>query len=119
MSVQDVELVHAYGGAHFTLSFEDAVDTCAWFSENDIAHGKVNLARISEDAFELVAFGEHPEWGRIGVDSDYVSLTVGRQLYQAGIVGVMVLWHGPEDEPTTEEAWKAAEHQQVYGDYDE
>ena len=99
---EDSELVHAYGGVHITLNYEQAIDTCNWFEENDDAHGKVGLARIAEDCFELVAFGDSAELGAIGVDSDYVSITVGRRLAAEGRVEVMCLYGNPEDEPKTE-----------------
>jgi hypothetical protein len=90
MMTQDVDLVHAYGGAHFSISYEDAVDTVDWFAATDVAHGKVGLARVSEDAFELVAMGDDADGGMIGVDSDYVTLDVGRRLAREGRVVVMV-----------------------------
>lgn len=120
ITTQDVEIVHAYAsehfsGVHWSISYEDAVDTINWFEENDIAHGKVGLARISDDCFELVAFGEHPEWGAIGVDSDYVTLDVGRRLAREGRVVVMALYGGPDDEPKTPEDFARIQHEMLWG----
>ena len=105
------EVVTAYGGSHWTVPYISAEAYAFHAKEAGVT---MNLARISQDAFELLSLED--AWR---MDSEYVSLSVGRKLYNEGLVGVMVLWHGPEDEPTTEEAWKAAERQQVFGDYDE
>ena len=105
------DIVHAYGGAHVSVPYEDAVDMAAFSKEND---SELMLARVSEDAFELLDFG-----GESRADSEYVTLAVGRRLYSEGRVGVMVLWHDQEDEPQTEEDFAARRHAQVFGDYDE
>lgn len=117
MALDEVELVHAYGGVHMSLTYEDAVDTCNWFSEEDQEHGKVGLARIANDCFELVAFGDSAKYGDIRVDSDYVTLEVGRRLYEDGHVDAMCLYGGPYDEMPTDEATIAAmRREQVYGE---
>jgi hypothetical protein len=95
--------VRAYGSWHVPLTYDEAVHTATWFRDHDVHHGIVDLARVSKDAFELVAFGEDSEGVRLGVDSDYVTLDVGRQLYLGGFVGVMALAHETAelDDPAT------------------
>ena len=120
MRTQDVEIVHAYAsehfsGVHWSTSYEDAVDICMWFEENDMQHGKVGLARVSPDCFELVAFGESAEFGPMGVDSDYVSLSVGRRLAAEGRVEVMCLYGGPDEEPKTPEDFARIEREMLWG----
>jgi hypothetical protein len=105
------EIITAYGGRHWTVPYINA-EAYAYHAKEYGA--TMNLARISQDAFELLSF--HDEWR---MDSEYVTLAVGRRLYQEGLVGVMVLWGNPEDEPTTQEEWNAREREQVYGDYAE
>jgi hypothetical protein len=83
--------VYAYDAWHVPMTYDEAVHTATWFRDHDVGHGLVNLARISQDAFELVAFGEDSEGNRLGEDSEYVTLEVGRLLYLAGLVDVMVL----------------------------
>lgn len=83
--------VFVYGNWHVPLTYDEAVHTTTWFRDHDVHHGIVDLARIAPDAFELVAFGEDSEGNRLGVDSDYVTLDVGRQLYLGGFVDVMAL----------------------------
>jgi hypothetical protein len=105
----DMEVVHAYGGVHFTMPFYDAVDQALFSMKEGSA---LMVVRVSEDAFELLDFNPTSR-----MDSEYVSVDVGRRLVSEGLVDVMVTWHDPEDGPTSEEDFEARRRAQVYGDY--
>ena len=106
MTDYDSEIVHAYGGVHFSVPYEDAVDIANWIQDRG---ARLLIVRV-DDGFELVCFDDEARQ-----DSDYVSMSVGRRLYSEGRVGVLVTYGGPDEEPKTEEAFAALEHEQVWG----
>lgn len=99
--------IRAYGGIHKTTSYNDVVKMAA---DAKKCGANLNITRIAPAAFELVAFSDDYR-----MDSEYVTLAVGRRLHRNGVVGVMVLYDGPDDEPKTDAAFAALEQQQVYG----
>ena len=99
--------ITAYGSQHTAVTYAQA----AKMAEHAKTYGvTICLARIGDDVFELLSMEDEYR-----VDSEYVTLEVGRRLYAEGKYGVMVLWGGPDDEPMTEEDFAARREAQVYG----
>ena len=99
--------VLAYGGMHNAMTYDEVVGMAARMKEK----GSTLLIVRVEGGFELVCFDDDAR-----MDSEYVTLAVGRRLYSEGHVDVLVTWYGPEDEPKTEEAFAARREEQVFGD---
>lgn len=83
-------VVHAYGGVHCGMTYKVARDFAISFTKEDVAHGLINLAQV-EDGYEFVAWGTDADGGEFAVDSEYVTLEVGRRLLKEGLVSAMVL----------------------------
>lgn len=103
------QIVHAYGGEHNSISYNDAL--CMALDALDL-DAKINLARVSDDAFELLSFDDNYR-----MDSAYVTLDVGRRLYGDAYVGVFVQFYAPDGEPKTQSEFDALGHEQIYGEY--
>ena len=84
-------MIYAYGGEHEPLTYEQARDGAIAFRDMDKDHSVEGIARVSEDAFELVGFGVDEDGYEFQDDSTYVTVEVGLRLLKEGLVYPMVL----------------------------
>ena len=96
-------VVRAYGGVHIAITYEEGKGYADWFRETDKDHTMLSMALVSDDAYELVGFGEDAEGCAIGCDSEYLTLEDGRRLVANGLVSPMVTADSYEelDDPET------------------
>jgi hypothetical protein len=86
----NTETVYAYDGEKEALTYEDAKGMAEWFTAEAKDHELVSLVMVSSTAYELVGFGEDAEGYDMGVDSEYVTIEVGKRLVKEGLVSPMV-----------------------------
>lgn len=90
-------IVHAYGGTHEAVSYEDARGAAIAFRDEDVEHSLLGICPVSTDCYELVGFGTDADGYPFQEDSDYVTIEVGRRLLKEGLVYPMVAASSKED----------------------